>query len=391
VDDLRPLADSMGLNAMAPQNDRNAGAGGVLDKVASTARVGAIEFSMLRGHEINKLSQVHVVSKSLYELNRAEPQPWGCLDRRMGISTKKAVCLTCFKQLADCIGHFGHIDLELPVFHIGYIKEVQRVLQATCKTCSRVLLAPLERKHYLQLMNRVEDRKYRAAIANVSSIAPAPPRIRGFSVSAAGSAVCTKNNAAHRMPMCASYSLSRCAVTLCCVLLLSFHDLQQILALCKKVRKCPYCRSFNGAVKKLPGLFRLVHEARTKDAREERAELIAVEFSEAMSANKQLKEHMGKMTHDLTPLVVQALFLRIPDEDCLLLNLDISRGARPEDMIVRQFLVPPACIRPSVTMGTSGSNEDDLTVKIADIIFINNAIKNAIDKGAQPAVIIENC
>jgi len=157
------------------------------------------------------------------------------------------------------------------------------------------------------------------------------------------------------------------------------------------VRKCPYCRSFNGAVKKLPGLFRLVHEARTKDAREERAELIAVEFSEAMSANKQLKEHMGKMTHDLTPLVVQALFLRIPDEDCLLLNLDISRGARPEDMIVRQFLVPPACIRPSVTMGTSGSNEDDLTVKIADIIFINNAIKNAIDKGAQPAVIIENC
>jgi hypothetical protein len=181
VDDLRPLADSMGLNAMAPQNDRNAGAGGVLDKVASTARVGAIEFSMLRGHEINKLSQVHVVSKSLYELNRAEPQPWGCLDRRMGISTKKAVCLTCFKQLADCIGHFGHIDLELPVFHIGYIKEVQRVLQATCKTCSRVLLAPLERKHYLQLMNRVEDRKYRAAIANVSSIAPAIPRIRGCS------------------------------------------------------------------------------------------------------------------------------------------------------------------------------------------------------------------
>jgi DNA-directed RNA polymerase III subunit RPC1 len=96
------------------------------------------------------------------------------------------------------------------------------------------------------------------------------------------------------------------------------------------------------------------------------------------------------MTHDLTPLVVQAIFLRIPDEDCLLLNLDVQRRSRPEDMLIRQFLVPPACIRPSVAMGTSGSNEDDLTVKIADIIFINNAIKNAIEKGAQPSVIMEN-
>jgi hypothetical protein len=50
----------------------------------------------------------------------------------------------------------------------GYIKEVQRVLQMVCKTCSRVLLQPIERKHYLMLMNRVEDRKYRAALENVS-------------------------------------------------------------------------------------------------------------------------------------------------------------------------------------------------------------------------------
>jgi hypothetical protein len=156
-----------GALAEKAANDRNAGAGGLLDKIASTSRVGAIEFSMLRAHEINKLSHVQVVSRSLYELNRAEPQPYGCLDRRMGISSKKAVCLTCFKQLADCIGHFGHIDLELPLFHIGYIKETQRVLQMICKTCSRVLLPPADRKRYLAIMNRVEDRKFRAGIANV--------------------------------------------------------------------------------------------------------------------------------------------------------------------------------------------------------------------------------
>ena len=236
---------------------------------------------------------------------------------------------SCFKQLADCIGHFGHIDLELPVFHIGYIKQVQRVLQMICKTCSRVLLPNLERKRYLALMNRVEDRKYRASLEN------------------------------------------------------------QVCTLAKKIKKCPHCGAFNGIVKKLPGLFKLVHETKSKEAKEQREDLLREEFSEAFQANKLIKEHVGKMTQDLTPLLVQALFLRIPDEDCLLLNLDLSKRSRPEDMILSQFMVPPACIRPSVSMGTSGSNEDDLTVKIADIIFINNAIKNAFEKGAQPAVIME--
>lgn len=163
-----------------------------------------------------------------------------------------------------------------------------------------------------------------------------------------------------------------------------------ILGLCKKVRRCPYCDAHNGVVKKLTGLFKLVHELKHKEAREDRDDIIRAEWGEALQANKLLKENMSKMVHDLNPLVVHSLFLQIPDEDCILMNLDVAKKSRPEDMIIYQFLVPPACIRPSVTMGTSGSNEDDLTVKIADIIFINNAIRNAFDKGAQPAVILEN-
>ena len=36
----------------------------------------------------------------------------------------------------------------------------------------------------------------------------------------------------------------------------------------------------------------------------------------------------------------------------------------------------------SVPMGPSGTNEDDLTVKIGDIIQINHRIKNVVDKHA---------
>ena len=35
--------------------------------------------------------------------------------------------------MVDCEGHFGHIALELPVFHIGYLKAVTSILQKICK------------------------------------------------------------------------------------------------------------------------------------------------------------------------------------------------------------------------------------------------------------------
>ncbi len=36
--------------------------------------------------------------------------------------------------------HAGYIHLALPVFHIGYYKDVLQVLQCICKTCSCVLM-----------------------------------------------------------------------------------------------------------------------------------------------------------------------------------------------------------------------------------------------------------
>jgi DNA-directed RNA polymerase III subunit RPC1 len=50
-----------------------------------------------------------------------EPTAYGVLDRRMGTSRNdpKFSCTTCGKKLEDCVGHFGHIQLELPVFHTG--------------------------------------------------------------------------------------------------------------------------------------------------------------------------------------------------------------------------------------------------------------------------------
>lgn len=52
-----------------------------------------------------------------------------------GISSKSGSCETCGENLQNCNGHFGHVRLALPAFHIGYLKLTMNILQNICKVC----------------------------------------------------------------------------------------------------------------------------------------------------------------------------------------------------------------------------------------------------------------
>lgn len=56
------------------------------------------------------------------------------------------------KKLADCAGHFGYVQLELPLFHAGYFRHTLIILQCICKRCARVILPPVERQEFLKKM-----------------------------------------------------------------------------------------------------------------------------------------------------------------------------------------------------------------------------------------------
>lgn len=64
---------------------------------------------------------------------------------RMGVGSKSHICETCNLPNADCIGHFGHMNLCLPVYHIGFFKHLINVLKCICKNCGHVML-PHEEK-----------------------------------------------------------------------------------------------------------------------------------------------------------------------------------------------------------------------------------------------------
>jgi len=114
--------------------------------------------------------------------------------------------------------------------------------------------------------------------------------------------------------------------------------------------------------------------------------VFVAQFAQAQSANPDLTNSLlAKAQEDLSPIVVKELFERISDQDCDLLWVNCDVG-RPEKLILDSVLVPPVCIRPSVAMDVGrGSNEDDLTVKLQEIIQVIFALKAALSKGSAKA------
>eukprot|EP00708_Paratrimastix_pyriformis_P001983 GAFH01000720.1.p1 GENE.GAFH01000720.1~~GAFH01000720.1.p1 ORF type:complete len:921 (-),score=371.88 GAFH01000720.1:1123-3885(-) len=163
---------------------------------------------------------------------------------------------------------------------------------------------------------------------------------------------------------------------------------KKIIDKCKKCSFCPHCSAFNGSVKKV-GPLKLVHE-KYKGKDDWLRKEFQAEFSLAIQQNKEIAVHLPKAQEDLSPLHVSHLFRRISDEDCELLGFDPARS-RPERMILDHVLVPPCAIRPSVCQdASSGSNEDDLTMKLTEIIHTNNVLKAAIAKGQPMNTIMED-
>lgn len=74
---------------------------------------------------------------------------------------------------------------------------------------------------------------------------------------------------------------------------------------------------------------------------------------------------------------------RIPVADVPLLMMN-PECTMPKDLILTRMPVPPICIRPSVISDLkAGTNEDFLTMKLSEIVFINSVIQKHRLTGAK--------
>jgi DNA-directed RNA polymerase beta' subunit len=296
-------------------------------EVDAPRKIRSVKFSLMSPSEIGKCGVFHVFERNLYQMPQRIPLANGILDPRMGTTDKKgAECATCNGKLIDCAGHFGYVKLEMPVFHIGYFKNVIAILQQVCKTCSRVMVSPEEKAQYL--------RRFRSA----------------------------------RLEIVPRKALSK-----------------KLAEKCKRCRSCPHCGASNGVVKRAGASLKIVHEKYSKNP--ELMEQYMGEFEEAAKHNDALRANLGRVQDDLNPIRALGILRKISPADCELLDV----ADRPEHLILTHMPVPPVCIRPSVEMdGVAGSNEDDVTMKLIQIIEVNNVLRQGLEKGLAITNLMEN-
>ena len=102
-------------------------------------RISSIRFGLMDPTEIRKMSAVEVKTADTYKDDgRAYSQ--GLMDMHMGVIEPGLICPTDNCKYDESPGHFGHIQMELPVIHIGFVNLIKTALKATCNTCSKILL-----------------------------------------------------------------------------------------------------------------------------------------------------------------------------------------------------------------------------------------------------------
>lgn len=97
-----------------------------------------VQFGVFSPDEITRRSVLEVKSPETFVDN--EPVKGGLFDPRMGVLDHDRMCWTCGCNNSTCPGHFGHILLDQPVFHVLFHATLRKVLRCICYRCGSLLL-----------------------------------------------------------------------------------------------------------------------------------------------------------------------------------------------------------------------------------------------------------
>jgi len=101
--------------------------------------VDEVYFGLFSPQDVRRLSVVEIQTPDTYDEDGA-PITAGLMDGRLGTLEPRQRCRTCGNTAIRCPGHFGHIELAVPIIHIEFTKLVYDILRSTCKNCGRILL-----------------------------------------------------------------------------------------------------------------------------------------------------------------------------------------------------------------------------------------------------------
>lgn len=124
-----------------------------------------------------------------------------------------------------------------------------------------------------------------------------------------------------------------------------------------------------------------------KDTMNAKISKILAEWKDANKKDDQGKNIIEKTSFSAT--MILKILKRISDEDIEILGFS-RYWSRPEWMICTVLPVPPPCVRPSVSQDNSLRSEDDLTIKLMEILRTNNDCKAKIESNNNNSDVLDN-
>jgi DNA-directed RNA polymerase subunit A' len=137
--------------------------------------VNELRFGLFSPQELRRLSVTEIQTADTYDEDGA-PITSGLMDGRLGTLEPRQRCKTCGNTAIRCPGHFGHIELAVPIIHIEFTKIIHNLLNATCRNCGRITLPEeqiektrkrIQRTH--KLLGEVPDSIYKKVLKDAKS------------------------------------------------------------------------------------------------------------------------------------------------------------------------------------------------------------------------------
>eukprot|EP00850_Spirogloea_muscicola_P015142 SM000113S24098 [mRNA] locus=s113:326320:337241:- [translate_table: standard] len=119
--------------------------------------VASVGFGFYSDGEVRAISAKRVTSAVMFD-HLLRPAPDGLYDPAMGPLDHHATCATCRQSYVHCPGHFGHIELALPVYNPLVFPVLLKLLRATCLACHRFKMPKPQRDPACCGVNTLECR-----------------------------------------------------------------------------------------------------------------------------------------------------------------------------------------------------------------------------------------
>lgn len=129
----------------------------VRDEEAVPYSLRKVMFGLISPSDARKIGFIEITKPTAYD-EGGLPVQGGVLDPRLGTINPRKRCPICGNYPKNCPGHFGRIELAMPVVHIGYVKRVKDALNTVCHKCGKILLPEEERAKFIAMAKEIAEK-----------------------------------------------------------------------------------------------------------------------------------------------------------------------------------------------------------------------------------------